>query len=70
MLQSSLVDTEDTYSGLTSACAAAGRVGCKLVEITGDGASGDDVKALINNAHDVIELVPRRTTRLICFHYS
>ncbi|KAF9793491.1 Alpha/Beta hydrolase protein [Thelephora terrestris] len=53
ILHSSLVDTEKTYSGLTDGCAVAGRAGCKLVEITGDGASGDDVKNLINDAHDV-----------------
>ena len=58
LLQSSLVDTEKTYSGLTDGCAAAGRAGCKLVEFTGDGASGDDVKNLMNDAHDVIELLP------------
>ena len=55
-LHSSLVDAEKTYSGLTDGCAAGGRAGCKLVEITGDGASGDDVKNLINDAHDVIEI--------------
>jgi len=43
----------------TSSCAAAGRAGCKLVEFTGDNASGDDIKALLNYAHDVIELIPR-----------
>ena len=48
-----LVDTEKTYSGLTDGCAKAGRAGCKLVEITGDNASGDDVKALLDNVHDV-----------------
>jgi hypothetical protein len=53
-LSSSLVDTEKTYSGLTDACAAAGKAGCRLVELTGDNASGDDVKTLLNNAHDVI----------------
>ena len=53
MLQASLVDTEKTYSGLTDGCAAAGRAGCKLIDFTGDNASGDDVKALLNYAHDV-----------------
>ena len=53
MLQTSLVDTEKTYSGLTDGCATAGRAGCKLIEFTGDNASGDDVKALLNYAHDV-----------------
>ncbi|KAF9793484.1 hypothetical protein BJ322DRAFT_132608 [Thelephora terrestris] len=53
LLHSSLADTEKTYSGLTDGCAAAGSAGCKLAEITGDGASGDDVKNLINDAHDM-----------------
>ena len=51
------MDTEKTYSGLTDSCAAAGRTGCKLIEITGDNASGDDVKALVNYAHDVIDFL-------------
>ena len=66
-LHSSLVDTEKTYSGLTDGCAAAGRVGCKLVEIVGDGASGDDVKNLINDAHDVVKFLPRPVTQLTFF---
>jgi hypothetical protein len=53
-LYHSLVDSEKTYAALTDACAAAGRAGCKLVEITGDGATGNDVMDLINYAHDVI----------------
>jgi hypothetical protein len=59
VLSSLLADTEKTYSGLTDACAAAGRAGCKLIEFTGDNASGDDVKALLNNAHDVIYIPPK-----------
>ena len=51
----SLVDIEKTYSGLTNGCAKAGKAGCKLVEITGDNASGDDVKELLNYAHDVTD---------------
>ena len=57
ILSSALADTEKTYSGLTGACAAAGKAGCRLVELTGDNASGDDVKALLNNAHDVIHFL-------------
>jgi hypothetical protein len=52
-LYGSLADTEKTYSGLTDGCAKAGRAGCRLIEITGDNASGDDVKDLLNYAHDV-----------------
>ena len=51
----SLHDIEKTYSGLTDGCAKAGRVGCKLIEITGDNASGGDVKVLLNYAHDVTD---------------
>ena len=58
-LHSSLADTEKTFSGLTDACADAGKAGCKLIEFTGDDASGDDVKALLNNAHDVVSSVSR-----------
>ena len=53
------MDTEKTYSGLTDGCAAAGAAGCRLIEITGDNATGDDVKTLVNNAHDVIDLILR-----------
>ena len=55
----SLANTENTYSGLTDGCAAAGRARCKLIEYTGDGASGEDVKNLINDAHDVLKSLPR-----------
>ena len=53
------MDTEKTYSGLTDGCAAAGKAGCKLIELTGDNASGDDVKALLDYSHDVIGLPSR-----------
>ena len=67
-MRTSLVDSEKTFSGLTDACAAAGKAGCKLIEFTGDGASGDDVKALLTNAHDVIDFFPRPVDRgLLCF---
>ena len=51
--QPSFADAEKTYSGLTDGCAKAGKAGCKLIEITGDGATGDDVKTLIDTSHDV-----------------
>ena len=68
-LQYSLSDTEKTYSGLTDGCATAGRAGCKLVEIVGDGASGDDVKNLINDAHDVVKFLPGPVTQLTVFFF-
>ncbi|KAF9644793.1 alpha/beta-hydrolase [Thelephora ganbajun] len=54
LLRLSLADAEKTHSGLTDGCAKAGRAGCKLIEFTGDNASGDDVKTLLDYAHDVI----------------
>ena len=63
LLGPSLMDAEKTYSGLTNACAAAGRAGCKLVEFTGDNSTGDDVKALLNYALDVIYFFPRLSIR-------
>ena len=68
MLRRSLVDTEKTFSGLTDGCAAAGRAGCKLIELTGDNANGDDVKALLNHAHDVIGFLSRREDLADFFH--
>lgn len=53
------MDSEKIYSNLTDACAAAGRAGCKLIEFTGDNASGDDVKALLDYAHDVVNSLSR-----------
>ena len=52
-LRSSLQDTEGTFSALTDGCAKAGRDSCKLIEIIGNNATGDDVKTLVNYAHDV-----------------
>jgi len=53
------MDVEKTYSGLTDACAAAGTAGCKLIEFIGDNASGDAVKTLINDVHDVMGFYSR-----------
>ena len=61
------VDTEKTYSGLADGCAKAGRAGCKLIEITGDDASGNDVKALLAYAHDVGSFLPRLDNPLHIF---
>lgn len=56
LLPKAVADTEKTYSGLTDGCAKAGRTGCKLIEFIGDNASGNDVKTLLNYAHDVTGL--------------
>lgn len=53
------MDIEKTFSGLTDGCAKAGRTGCKLIEFTGDNANGNDVKALLDYAHDVGYFFPR-----------
>ena len=47
------------FSGLTDGCINARRAGCKLIEITGDNASENDVKALDNNALDVLNSLLR-----------
>ena len=57
-LHYALTDAEKTYSGLTDGCAKAGRAGCKLIEFTGDNATGDDVKTFVNYIHDVSDLPP------------
>lgn len=67
-LYNALADTEKTYSGLTDDCAKAGRAGCKLVEYTGDGASGEDVKGLLNYAHDVTNPLPGLDNITDSFH--
>ena len=65
------MDIENTYSGLTNGCAKGGRLGCKLIEFTGDNANGDDVKALLDYAHDVIGSLPEQGNRTdYFFHLS
>jgi hypothetical protein len=53
-LRTSLTDSEKTYSGFSDACAASGKAGCKLVELVGDGAKGQDITKLLDDAHDVV----------------
>ena len=52
-LRTLLADAEKTYSAFTNACAASGKAGCKLVELVGDGATGQDILKLLDDAHDV-----------------
>lgn len=59
------MDVEKIYSRLADDCAKAGRAGCKLIEFTGDNASGNDVKDLLDYAHDVGYFFPRQGTFLI-----
>ena len=47
------MDVEDAFLGFSNACASAGRVGCKLLTLTHDGATGKEVKRFIEDSHDV-----------------
>jgi len=64
------VDAEKTYSGLTDGCAAAGAAGCKLIQLTGDNVSGDVVKTLLNDVHDVIVSFLGLFIQLTLLHFS
>ena len=66
MLHSLLADTEKTYSGLGDACVKAGKAGCKLIELTGDNVSGDAVKTLLNDAHNVFGPPPGTSVPADC----
>ena len=44
---------------MVDACVAAGSAGCKLMDFVGDKGDRNDVAALLNGAHDVIDFLPR-----------
>ena len=48
-----LTDSEKTYTIFADACVASGTAGCKLVELVGDHATGQDIRQLLDDAHDV-----------------
>ena len=48
-----LTDTEAVFLGFGNACASAGRAGCKLLTLLHKGATGEEVKRLIEDSHDV-----------------
>jgi hypothetical protein len=48
-----LTDAEATFSGFSEVCASAGEDGCKILALLDKGATGEEVKRLIEDAHDV-----------------
>ena len=48
-----LTDTEATFFGFGNSCAKAGRGGCKLLTLLHKGATGKEVKRLIEDSYDV-----------------
>ena len=55
ILGPSLVDTEKTCFGMADACIAGGSAGCRLMNFIGDDGDRNDIAALLNGAHDVID---------------
>jgi len=51
---------------MADACVAAGTAGCKLMNYV-PGGDKNDVGVLLNGAHDVIDFLPDRLTRLTLF---
>ena len=47
------MDAETVFLGFGNACASAGRAGCKLLKLLHDDATGEEVKRLIEDSHDV-----------------
>ena len=48
-----LTDAEAAFLGFGNACASAGRDGCKLLTLLHEDATGEEVKRLIEDSHDV-----------------
>ena len=48
-----LKDAEASFLGFSNACTAAGEEGCKLITLLHKGATGAQVKRLIEDSHDV-----------------
>ena len=48
-----LTDAEAVFLGFGNACASVGRAGCKLLTLLHKGATGEEVKRLIEDSHDV-----------------
>jgi hypothetical protein len=55
LMHTLLTDAEAVFLGFGNACASAGRTGCKLLTLLHKGATGEDVKRLIEDSHDVGE---------------
>ena len=41
------------FLGFGNTCASAGRVGCKILTLMHNGATGEEVKRFIEDSHDV-----------------
>jgi hypothetical protein len=48
-----LMDTEAVFSGFSNAYASAGRTRCKLLTLLHKGVTGEEVRRLIKDSHDV-----------------
>ena len=48
-----LTDAEAVFLGFSNACVSAGNDGCKLVTLLHEDATGQEVKRLIEDSHDV-----------------
>ena len=53
LIHDMLTDIEAVFLGFCNACASAGRAGCKLLTLLHKGATGEEVKRLIEDSHDV-----------------
>jgi len=53
LMHTLLTDVEAVFLGFGNACASAGRAGCKLLTLLHKGTTGEDVKHLIEDSHDV-----------------
>jgi hypothetical protein len=48
-----LADAEAVFLGFSNACASAGKDGCKLITLLHKDATGEEIKRLIEDSHDV-----------------
>jgi len=53
LMHNLLMDVEAVFLGFSNTCASAGRDGCKLLTLLHKDATGEDVKRLIEDSHDV-----------------
>ena len=53
LMHTLLTDVEPAFLGFGNACASAGRDGCKLLTLLHEDATGEEVKRLIEDSHDV-----------------
>lgn len=53
LMHTLLADTEAVFLGFSNGCAAAGKNGCKLVTLLHEGATGEEIKRFIEDAHDL-----------------